>query len=86
MDEHQKHIDPADLPQSEVYKRKEIHQHPQTADTGRPLNDPEEKDDREPSDHGTERNKTSKEAGLNERGPEGDGSDYENLQRQGTDI
>jgi hypothetical protein len=86
MEEHKKEIDPADLPQNEVFKRKEIHQYPQTADTGKPLNTPEEKDDSTITGQEKERNKTSSEDGLNERHPEGDGSDYETLQKQGVDI
>jgi hypothetical protein len=86
MEENKKVIDPADLPQSEVFKRKEIHQHPQTADTGKPLDtSADKKVDTSPSP-GKERNKTSKEAGLNERNTSGEGSDYDTLQKQGVDI
>jgi hypothetical protein len=59
-----KSIDPAHLPESEVYKEKDINQHKHLADTGKPINEKEKLSDQlkgKPSD------RTSKEEGLNQQ-------------------
>ena len=81
MEEEKKEINPDDLPQSEVFKRKEIFQHPQPADTGKPLNVPVEKEDNSIADHGKESNKTSKEEGLNEARSPGSGGPFEGIEK-----
>lgn len=58
-----KTINPAELPQSEAYNDKEIHQHKHLADTGKPL---DEQDKMSETTKGKPANKTTREEGLNE--------------------
>ena len=81
MNKEQKPIDPSDLPQQEVYKKQEVFQHPQPQDTGKPLNDPPQADER--SDTASlEGKKTSKGAGLNEARSRGDAGAFEGFEDQ----
>lgn len=66
--------DPNDLPQSEVFSRKEVFQHPQPADSGKPLRRPDQK-------HTKDKN-TSKEAGLNEERSPGNAGAFEGFENQ----
>lgn len=64
-------INPNDLPQSEVFIKKEVHQHKQPADRGKPT-DPVEKDkELRAKDNIREADRASKEEGLNEQNAEG---------------
>ena len=78
-DEKPADLDTKDVPQEEVFSRKEIYQHPQPADRGKPL-DPPHPEPAPPSGANIkEAEKTRKEQGLNEEkvGPS------EGLQNQG---
>ena len=64
-------INPNDLPQSEVFIKKEVHQHKQPADRGKPV-DPVEKDkELRTKDKIQEADRASKEEGLNEQNAKG---------------
>jgi len=80
MDKEKKEIDPTDLPQSEVFKRKEVYQHPQPADMGKPL---DTEHDASFVEDGKEQNKTSKEEGLNEERSPGTGGAFEGFENEG---
>lgn len=80
MNKNNDSIDPNDLPQKEVFKQKEVYQHPQPADQGKPLNNDEKK--HEPGTKGKENEKTSKEAGLNEERSPGDAGAFEGFEDQ----
>ncbi|MEO6722595.1 MAG: hypothetical protein ABIN67_19650 [Ferruginibacter sp.] len=80
MEDKKKEINPADLPQSEVFKRKEVYQHPQPADSGKPLDVPENKDESHATNKGKESEKTSKEEGLNEGRSQGDAGPHEGFE------
>ena len=82
MEDNKKDINPNDLPESEVFKRKEVFQHPQPADRGKPLDD--EKGDSF-LDDGKEQNKTSKEEGLNEERSAGTAGAFEGFDDQAED-
>ncbi len=78
-------IDPKDLPQSEVYTRKEVFQHPQPADTGKPLQ-PEDPKQLEPTARNSkEEEKTSKVEGLNEERSRGEAGAFEGFENAGQD-
>ena len=64
-------INPSDLPQSEVFIKKEIHQHKQPADRGKPVNSIEEDKKLRNADKIKEEDRASKEEGLNEQNAEG---------------
>jgi hypothetical protein len=74
-----KEIQPADLPQSEVYLNKEVYQQKQPADTGLPL-DKDLKEDNRTAKNKKEYEKTSKEAGLNESASDGDAGAFEGFE------
>lgn len=72
-------INPADLPENETFTKKEHYQHPQPADTGKPLDD----DERNPSLEGKENNRASKEEGLNEEKSRGEAGAFEGFENHG---
>ncbi len=78
-DKADKSIDASSLPQSETFKRKEVFQHKQPADTGSALISSDEKE------HSSiaEEEKTSKEEGLNEQKSSGNAGAFEGFQDQG---
>ena len=79
---HHDEINPADLPQ-ETFKQKEIFQHPQPADQGKPLDKEDNKDN---SLHpAREHEKTSKEEGLNEVNSSGTAGAFEGFEDQQKD-
>lgn len=80
-----KSINAADLPQSETFKRREIFQHKQTADTGKALIPEEEKETKDLAT-GQEENKTSKEEGLNEARSASNGGAFEGFEDQQNDV
>ncbi|MDB5278304.1 MAG: hypothetical protein JWR61_3259 [Ferruginibacter sp.] len=65
QDNKDKTIQPAELPQSEVFIKKEIYQQKQPADTGLPL-DEDLKEEDSTAKNKKENEKVSKEEGLNE--------------------
>jgi hypothetical protein len=73
-------IDPKDLPQSEVYTRKEVFQHPQPADTGKPLRPEDPKQVAPTAGNSKEEEKTSKEQGLNEELSPGQAGAFEGFE------
>ena len=74
-------ISPEDLPQSEVFTRKEVFQHPQPADQGKPLRShPKQKGPE--SANKKEEEKTSKEEGLNEQNSSGTAGAFEGFENQ----
>ena len=78
--EHEKDIDPKDLPQSEVFREKEVFQHPQPADWGQPLKPKDDKEKPPLSENSKEAEKTSKEEGLNESMSEGNAGAFEGFE------
>lgn len=70
-------IDPKDLPQSEVYTRKEVFQHPQPADSGQTLRPEDPKQEEPTAGSSKEEEKTSKEQGLNEEKSAGQAGAFE---------
>lgn len=72
----------SDLPQSEVFDKKEVYQHPQPADQGLPLNRGNKKDARESVDNEKEENQTSKDEGLNEEKSAGNAGAFEGFEDQ----
>ncbi|MEO7523835.1 MAG: hypothetical protein ABIT58_07055 [Ferruginibacter sp.] len=80
-DPKEKSFTPADMPVQDAYKQKEVYQHPQPADSGKPLN----KDDKEqdtPKNELKENNKSSKEEGLNEINSAGTAGAFEGFEDQ----
>ena len=75
-------ISPEDLPQSEVFTRKEVFQHPQPADQGKPLRPHNPKQRRSLSANEKEEEKTSKEEGLNEQNSAGTAGAFEGFENQ----
>ena len=75
-DKSDKSIDASSLPQSETFKRKEIYQHKQPADTGKAINPSDEKVD----DPIAEEEKASKEEGLNEHKSGGNAGAFEGFE------
>ena len=63
-------LDPAELPEKDVFNRKEVFQHKQPADTGKPLED--ETGKAAVHDQLKDAEKTSREEGLNEEQANGD--------------
>lgn len=78
-----KALDPKDLPQSEVFTKKEVYQHPQPASREQPLSpaDPKQKDPTATSSK--EEEKTSKGEGLNEEKSQGNAGAFEGFEDQG---
>jgi hypothetical protein len=76
-------FDTDDLPQEEVFERKEVFQHPQPADMGKPLRK-ENPDLRHESPANTnERDKTSGEEGLNEAHSDAEAGAFEGFEDLG---
>ena len=75
-------LDPRDLPQSEVFTRKEVFQHPQPADTGKPLKPEDPKQKNPTASHGKEEQKSSKQEGLNEASSTGQAGAFEGFEDQ----
>ncbi len=78
--DHNKSINPDDLPE-EVTKRREVFQHPQPADTGKPLNRDDRENDAAP-ESGKTADKTSAGEGLNESNSKGDAGAFEGFEDQ----
>ena len=78
--EHEKDIDPKDLPQSEVFTRKEVFQHPQPADWDQPLRPKDDKQKPPTAENSKEEEKTSKEEGLNESRSAGSAGAFEGFE------
>lgn len=74
-------INTSDLPQNDVFKKKNVFQHPQPADTGKPLKSPGRKKTSKTVDR-TEEEKTSKEQGLNEANSQGQAGAFEGFENQ----
>ncbi len=79
--EHNKTINPNDLPDKDAFSRKEHYQHPQPADSGKPLNEKEV----DPSLAGKQANRSSRQEGLNEENSPGDAGPFEGFEDQGKD-
>ncbi|MEJ7588038.1 MAG: hypothetical protein WKI04_10815 [Ferruginibacter sp.] len=79
-----KEIEPKDLPQAEVFIKKEIFQHPQPASQGLPLNTVDNKEGGGKIDDKKEQDKSSKESGLNEENSAGTAGAFEGFEDQGT--
>ena len=81
--DHNKSINPDELPQ-ENFKRKEVFQHKQPADSGKPLNEKDTGYQKEESDNtiGKESQKTQKEEGLNEANSKADAGAFEGFEDQ----
>lgn len=75
-----KSIDPRDLPQSEVFIKKEVFQHPQPAGQGKPLN--AAKPNPAAAAGQNEEEKTSKTEGLNEVHSAGKAGAFEGFESQ----
>lgn len=83
MSDHNKSIDPNSLPQ-ETFEHKEVYQHKQPADTGKPLEKVGvHKPDEAPPTAEKEFNKTKNEEGLNEANSQGTAGAFEGLEAQG---
>ncbi|MES2892637.1 MAG: hypothetical protein V4725_11505 [Bacteroidota bacterium] len=78
-------IDAKDLPQSEVFTRKEVFQHPQPADTGEALRPQDPKQTGPTAAHSKEEEKSSKEEGLNEASSPGEAGAFEGFEDQSAD-
>jgi hypothetical protein len=72
-------IQPADLPESEVFVNREIYQQKQPADTGVPLNN-DLKENERTAKNKKEAEKTSKEEGLNQARSSGEAGAFEGLE------
>jgi hypothetical protein len=72
-------INPADLPENKTFTKKELYQHPQPADMGKPL----ENGERDPLLKGRESTRTSREEGLNEEKSSGDAGPFEGFEDHG---
>lgn len=82
MTDHNKSIDPKDLPQ-QTSEQKEVYQHKQPADAGQPLsNVGVEKKAEVLTTASKEFDKTKKEEGLNEQNSEGDAGAFEGFEDQ----
>ena len=79
--DHNKSINPDDLPE-EVFKRREVFQHPQPAGTGKALNNDDRKNDTA-SEKGKTAEKTSAKEGLNEANSDGDAGAFEGFEDHG---
>ncbi|MEO6732040.1 MAG: hypothetical protein ABIN01_12550 [Ferruginibacter sp.] len=75
-------IDTADLPQNDVFQKRDVFQHPQPADTGKPLKSPMRKKKSAKSTDTREEEKTSKEQGLNETNSQGQAGAFEGFENQ----
>jgi len=84
-DNHEKDLDPKDLPQSEVFTKKEVFQHPQPADTGKPLKPKDPKQTEPTATASKEEEKTSKSEGLNEQASPGQAGAFEGFEDQSQD-
>ncbi|MBC7867744.1 MAG: hypothetical protein H7X88_09430 [Gloeobacteraceae cyanobacterium ES-bin-316] len=78
-DEHNKTINPDDLPQ-EGFKQKEVYQHKQPQDWGKPLEDDDQDKKDEEKLAGKEAVKSHKEEGLNEEKSEGEKGAFEGFE------
>ncbi|MCW3090962.1 MAG: hypothetical protein JWP81_2031 [Ferruginibacter sp.] len=76
----EKSIQPKDLPEGEVFGRKEIFQHPPPADSGKPLKDHNQND---LTRNKRTAKKTSNEPGLNESQSVGNAGAFEGFEDQG---
>lgn len=83
--DHNKSIDPEDLPQ-ENFKQKEVFQHKQPADTGKPLEENDrgnqQEEDEENITAGKPAEKTQREEGLNEERSQGNAGAFEGFEDQ----
>ena len=79
-DQHEKEIIPKDLPQNEVFTKKEHYQFPQPQDTDVPLRPEESKQKSPTADNSKEEEKTSKTEGLNEANSAGDAGAFEGFE------
>jgi len=77
MQQNDKSLDPAQLPDKEAFRKKEVFQHPQPADEGRPLKEEKKLDD---SLQGKQANRSSKEEGLNEESSTGNAGAFEGFE------
>ncbi|MEO6548050.1 MAG: hypothetical protein ABIN94_08625 [Ferruginibacter sp.] len=76
----EKRINPDDLPKPGAFKKKEVFQHPQPADTGEPL-----KEGSTPGTAGKPGEKTSDEQGLNEEQSSANAGAFEGFEDQGSE-
>lgn len=81
-----KKFTPEDMPQQDAFRTKEVFQHPQPADTGKPLNREEKKDNEGSPSQAKEEEKTSKEEGLNEARSAGDAGAFEGFEDQQSQV
>ena len=79
-------LEPKDLPQSEVFTRKEVFQHPQPADTDKTLRPEYPKEEGPTAANSKEEQKTSKEEGLNEATSSGGAGAFEGFEDQSSDA
>jgi len=79
-------MEPGKLPQSEVFVKKEVFQHPQPADAGTPLDDKEEDQQRSRQSTGKQAEKTSAAEGLNEAQSEGEAGAFEGFEDHSTPM
>ena len=77
MEEKDKTINPADLPENEIFKENTLNQYPQPADWGKPLRNEKEIDT---SLHGKQAERSSGEEGLNESNSAGDAGAFEGFE------
>lgn len=74
-----KSIDPAKLPESEVFNEKEVNQHKHLADMGKPIDEDEKMNDQLKGKPG---NRTTKEEGFNEEKSPGNAGAFEGFEDQ----
>ena len=84
-DNHDKDLNPKDLPQSEVFTRREVFQHPQPADTDKTLRPKDPKQSDPTATASKEEQKTSKGEGLNEQASSGAAGAFEGFEDQSID-
>ena len=80
MEDKNETINPADLPENEVFKKTTVNQFPQPADWGKPLRGEDKAD---PSLTGKHAERTSEAEGLNEAGSDAEAGAYEGFEDQG---
>jgi len=81
-DDNKNAFTPGDMPQKEIFTKREIYQHPQPADTGKALNTDEKKDRKTSNEKEAER--TAKEEGLNQVRSNGNAGAFEGFENQGS--
>ena len=81
-DKSDKSINTSDLPQSETFKKEEVYQQKQPADTGKALNQSDEKENKDTANGVAEEDKSSKEDGLNEHNSKGDAGAFEGFEEK----